>query len=282
MPCPTSSVTEIWRSALAAGVAGMARAHLERFLGSPTAESTAREALRQLRRSMDWSDGTSELEFTHLRLDQAGMWVRNEFICFLEMDDKGYSRTCPVDLAHIRAGMSPGMKNVKALCSVCASDPFTCSHVRGRTYVATRQLIGGTHCNVCGSMACQDHRDGDEHEVLCWHLVIGGEATELSIVDRPANGDARFCKIGVPIKDLVAELGPAFEPGMPVRCDQCLAVCQGLRSLRSEGQRAFVGYRPLRAEALRIEAEIVRNRPPVLGDHGRSPGLHSHSGCTTD
>ena len=95
----------------------MARARLEAVVGDrKEAERFARSALADYRAAMDWTEDTPEFEVAHFRLDEAGRWVRETFGCWLTRNGTSYQRTCPVDLAHDRIGLSPGLRNVIREC----------------------------------------------------------------------------------------------------------------------------------------------------------------------
>lgn len=209
----------------------MCQARLAYLRGDPTAQPTAREALTFLRAAVDNLDDQREQLDAHFGLDQAGRWVRATFGCSLEQDEKGYSRTCPVDLGHERWGSSIGADNAVRICMVCGQDARLCRHVAGRIYDARAQRIDGG-CNVCGSIDACDHKPGETYPIVCSRLITKVDLREISIVSRPADTGARFFKISVSTEALRASLGPdGWEPGMPVSCDRCLHPCGGLLEL---------------------------------------------------
>lgn len=215
---------------LARGQDAMSHARLAQFRGDPDAEAQAREALVALRAAVDNLDDLPEQFDAHYALDQAGRWVRETFGCSLAQDDKGYARTCPVDLGHHRMGMSVGAVNTVRICMICGEDPRACRHVAGRTYDAPAKRIRG-RCNVCNEEAC-DHAPGEPYPILCTRLITHVDVQEISLVRRPANTAARVFKIGVPTRELEDALGPdGWLPGMPVRCDRCLSPCDGLQEI---------------------------------------------------
>jgi hypothetical protein len=209
----------------------MARARLQVVMSDKaSAEATARAALADFAGAMNWLEDTPGFDVAHLRLDEAGRWIRETFGCWLTRDGADYSRTCPADLAHLRVGNSPGMKDVVRVCSVCGQDPRspTCRHIKGRAYPTTRRLIGDD-CNLCGRSGC-DHKDGDPGVADCWHLIVEVDLIEVSLVPRPAQPMARISEIDVDGELLEALLGPrGWKPGMDVSCDKCLRPCHGVR-----------------------------------------------------
>lgn len=209
----------------------MARARFHAAVGQESdAEPLARGALAEFAAAMNWLEDTPEFEVAHYRLDEAGRWIRETFGCWLAREGTSYTRTCPADIAHIRVGFSPGMKNVIRECSVCGQDPRspTCRHIKGRRYPAMRRLVEG-RCNLCGERTC-GHVDGEPGDVDCFHWIVSAEIDELSLVPRPADPMARIMKVSVPLSGLVATLGlQGWSPGQDVSCDLCLRPCGGVR-----------------------------------------------------
>ncbi len=209
------------------GQAMMASARFQSFLGDErTAEQQARGALSEFASAMNYLEDTPDFEIAHFRIDEAGQWIRESFGCSLSRTDSGYARTCPADLAHLRVGLSPGMKNVVRVCGVCGQEPTTCRHIRGRSYTTSRRLIGGL-CNLCGTEDCR-HSDDDFGEVVCAHRLTSFDIDEISMVARPAGHGARFQSIPVDEDKLASHLGPPWKPGMEVSCDKCLTPCTGV------------------------------------------------------
>jgi len=51
---------------------------------------------------------------------------------------------------------------------------------------------------------------------------------EVSLVNKPAQPEARITQISISASELQAELGDGFVPGMEVSCDKCLRPCGGV------------------------------------------------------
>jgi hypothetical protein len=164
------------------------------------AEDDTRAALSTLRSAVDWLEDTDRFDEAHAQLDEAGAYTRSTFGCWLHCDGAYYEQRCPVALAHNRVGMSIAFVVEESECTICHQAPETCSHVTGRVYNGER----------------------------CARLITKGRILEVSVVARPAQPDARFLAVSVPISDLVEALGPDFEPGMDVSCDRCLSPCDGV------------------------------------------------------
>lgn len=166
------------------------------------ADEYLREAMKALRRAMNWLEDTPDFDLAHHRLDQVGGLARRNQPrgCRLVRDGTKYSMECPVALAHNRVGLSIGYIIKKSSCSVCGADPVDCIHITGEEY-------GGKSCI---------------------RVIEEADLLEVSLVGRPAQPDARIESIGVAHRDIQDVLGDAFTPGVEVICDRCLKPCEGV------------------------------------------------------
>ena len=164
------------------------------------AEQSARSALAEFRSAMNWLEDSDHFDNAHQRIDEAGAYVRRTFGCQLHQEGMSYEQRCPVALAHNRIGFSVGMFIEQSECSICGADPATCQHITGRTY------------------------DGE----FCARKITKGRVTEVSLVGRPAQPDARIHQVTVDHAVLRDHLGPRWQPGVPVNCDKCLRPCTGI------------------------------------------------------
>lgn len=164
------------------------------------AEQVARGSLSAFRSAMDCLEDTERFAEAHQALDDAGVFVRRAFPCLLTWTGTHYEQRCPVALAHLRMGFSVGMIIRESECSICGKDPRRCWHIKGRTY------------------------DGE----MCVRIIRKADLIDVSLVDRPANPEARILSIEIPTSTLREQLGPDFASGVAVSCDRCLQACDGL------------------------------------------------------
>lgn len=160
------------------------------------------EAARALRSVMDHTEAGPTFDRAHSLIDEVGRVIRESSParCRLKFEDGAYHRTCDVDLAHLRFGMSPGFIIRESECSICKEDPQDCEHVRGEFY-------------------------DDEP---CIRVIKRADLLEISMVERPAYPEARIQSTSISNGELRARFGPDFSVGKPVQCDKCLSNCQGL------------------------------------------------------
>ncbi len=192
------------------------------------AESTSAGALALYRSSLNWAEDTDQEDDAHRALDEAGRFVREAFGCYLEHDGPNYRRTCPVDLGHNRLGLSIGGAASRT-CSLCGEDLSECEHLPGTAYL----VPGGTDelgwCRVCSEEECFEHSPDQLYRTRVITIIQEvGFVDEVSLVNKPAQPDARILSISLSAADLQATLGEDFEPGMEVSCDKCLSPCGGL------------------------------------------------------
>jgi hypothetical protein len=196
--------------------------------GSEGAEREARTALAFFERSLDWAEDTELEAEVHQRMDDAGRWVCSTFGCHLDWDGTAYYETCPVAIAHNRLGLSIGGA-ARRICSLCGDDLSECEHQRGTAYMVPGGHVDLGWCRVCLSKEACDHDPNELFRVSVVSIITEMDIEEVSIVNKPAQPEARFTRVSIPLADLKEALGPEFEPGIPVNCDKCLLDCAGLR-----------------------------------------------------
>lgn len=158
----------------------------------------------QLQEVMDRSEfrDPALFESAHELVDEVGTLLRRHYSesCILPYRDGAYYRECPVDLAHLRVGLSPEIRVLESKCSICNLDPEDCDHVPGEMY------------------------DGRE----CVSVITKAEPTAVAIVANPRQLVTRFTSIPAgTTAELSAALGPKFRPGVQLNCGLCLSDCAG-------------------------------------------------------
>lgn len=191
------------------------------------AEELARRALQLYRGALDWAEDTDLEDGAHRALDDAGRWVSETFGCHLERSGDKYFRTCPVDLAHNRLGLSIGGRSARRICSLCGGDVSECEHLKGTAYLVPGGPADLGWCRVCNEEECE-HSPDTHYRASVVSRITDIDMVEVSLVSKPANPEARFQRMSVDSDELRIALGPDFEPGMEVRCHKCLEPCEGL------------------------------------------------------
>lgn len=198
------------------------------------AEKAVDAAIEAAAKGFWWAEGGNDEDAMHELLHKIGRWRRRNLGCHLPYDGMQYHRQCLVDLAHLRLGMSIGFI-ANRICSICDEDLSECPHLRGRSYWV-RGGPGGSRaeCRVCRQKSCS-HRCDRLYRAPVIAVVTEGEIREVSIVNRPANPEARLTDVSVSVADLATGLDSHFIPGVTVSCDKCLGDCPGF--VRHEDDR---------------------------------------------
>ena len=207
-------------------------------LAPSVADSHARRALDLLWSALNWLEDTEYEDAVHEQLHETGRAVRQRFprTCILTWTGERYEHRCPVRLAHKRFGFSPGFIIGKKICSICGQDATECEHLPTRKY----KLIGGRgpdgKCTICHKADCVEHIEGNVYwERPSRHLTEIREMTELSLVSRPRQPDARI--YGLPLENnevLRRAAGTRFKLGDTLYCSMCLEPCPGFDYLDSD------------------------------------------------
>ncbi|RSM80470.1 hypothetical protein DL991_10085 [Amycolatopsis sp. WAC 01375] len=180
------------------------RAALSRTVPDPGHLQQLVEARAVLRSAMDHLEDAHRDDFAaaHTALDQLGRLLRQHYpsACVLPFRDGTYRQECPVELAHLRVGLSPRIRVIASHCSICNQDPEDCAHLPGRAY------------------------DGQR----CLSVITDAEIIDVALVGRPRLPDARITSWGIDLETLQTALGPTFSPGDQVLCGSCLSPCRGL------------------------------------------------------
>ena len=206
----------------------------ELLAGDPKeAEQRARAALDRVVRAFWWAEDRPEEEPVHELTHELGRWVRETFGCTILPRNGRYEQRCPVAIAHKRMGMSIGF-TAQRLCSLCGEDISECQHMPGTAYLVPGGIGPAGICPVCLSETCEEHYAAHTYRVSAIARVVSGDLQEISLVDRPAQPEARLTSIPLPTDKLQDVLGPGFTPGMPVSCDKCLSGCWGFTTLSSD------------------------------------------------
>jgi len=189
-----------------AGLGHLKAARREGLRGAD-AEQHLLDARAALATAMNHAEGADDALFakTHQALDETGRLMRTHFPrrCRIPFRDGAYFRECPVELGHLRVGMSIEADVERVRCSVCDGDLLDedgCPHIEGRT--------------------C----DGVE----CFGIVESADIKAVALVGRPDFPDARFTSIGYDVDYLTRQAGREFTPGTSLLCNECLSPCTGL------------------------------------------------------
>jgi hypothetical protein len=206
-------------------------------------EEHARRALR-LGAEAYWLAELTELaEREHRTLHAMGRWTVANFDCWLDYESGSYSTSCPVAIADLRMGFSPGFA-ARKMCSICDGDLSECPHVRGRLYWVRGSKHPGGRCRVCAAETCK-HRDDRLYKTCVIGIIKEVDVLrEVSVVDVPAQPLARLTKRPVSLKAIADSFGPGFVQGIEVGCTSCSLPYPGLPADRATALEEVLAESP--------------------------------------
>lgn len=216
------------RLAAADALRAEAQALLEQPAGQlEEAEKKTVAALAEYRSALDWAEDTDRREEIHEKLDAAGRWRRERFLCSIEYSDGKYWETCPVSLGHYRVGFSVGGVAYRA-CSICGFDFTECEHDPAGTYLVAGGTAVANHCRVCGVTDCAIHETHLMYDATPISIITEMRVDEVSLVSRPAFKDARIHRRELLARDLPLVDDQIVPAGALLTCNKCLNDCGGL------------------------------------------------------
>lgn len=173
-------------------------------------------------------------EDAHAAIHRAAFVKRGLFGCPIALRDDEYWTDCPINISHLRMGVSAGLVS-DFECSVCGELVEDCDHQMGEPYpkVAGRGADG--MCTLCESIDCE-HPEGETFLVQAHANARNIRATEVSFVARPRYPLAR-------IVEEVKDLGPLHDDPRVMRaaeqgdldCDADLGPCKGFNEMKDWG-----------------------------------------------
>lgn len=173
-------------------------------------------------------------EEAHVAIHRAAFLKRGLFGCPIVLRDEAYWSACPINISHLRMGVSAGLVS-DFECSVCGELIEECDHQMGQLYpkVAERTADGG--CTICASVDCQ-HPAGEAFLVQAYGNARSIKAGEISFVARPRYPLAR-------VVEHAKDMGPLHDDPRLIyaakrgdlNCDADLGPCRGFNEMRDWG-----------------------------------------------
>jgi hypothetical protein len=200
-------------------------------------EVPAREALSSAVRAFNLLEDLPEADDAHRLIHESGMFVSRHFGCRIELRDGLWRWHCPVVIAHLRVGQSPGFTAVR-ICSICRENimlPDRCMHMANETYEVT--VSDTLHC-PCGSRECRAHRAGEVIQVAPVAITEEVDSLqEISWVARPRDPLARIDEISYTSDQMASFMRTDIPSDMRViECFHCRQACTGLWDFETLGK----------------------------------------------
>jgi len=188
------------------------------------------EAEKYFRDALGWlidvtrlrPEGNRYFEMLH----EQGKTLKKLFACKILPDSEGkYSVSCPVVLAHISTGFSPGGSGIR-VCTICGENSLRCEHQSGERYddVICKKIHG--RCNICGERRCKHMKGTRFNNIRADIVIVNWRPDHIAATENPRDPFTRVTAFGLTTKDMEAYryVVPGFEPGISsLECCHCLS-----------------------------------------------------------
>ena len=167
----------------------------------------------------------------HEAIHRAAFVNRGLFGCPVVLRDDEYWTDCPINISHLRLGISAGLVS-DFDCSVCGEPVEDCDHQMGQPYPTVAGRTADRKCTLCDSVDCE-HPEGDIFLVKAHANARSFLAGEVSFVARPRYPLAR-------IVEEVKDMGPMRDDPRVIEaakqgclnCDADLGPCRGFNEMK--------------------------------------------------
>lgn len=133
------------------------------------------------------------MEVAHAAIHRAAFLKRGLFGCPIVLRDDEYRTNCPINISHLRMGVSAGIAS-DFECSICGEPVEDCDHRMGQFYPKTAGRTGEGTCTICNSVDCE-HPEGQIVLVQAKANALNITVAEVSFVARPRYPLARIVEV---------------------------------------------------------------------------------------
>lgn len=171
------------------------------------------------------------MEEAHAAIHRAAFLKRGLYGCPIVLRDDEYKTDCPINLSHLRMGVSAGLVS-DFECSICGEPVEDCDHQMGQFYAKAARRTEEGRCSICSSVNCE-HSEGEMVLVQAHANALNIRAAEVSFVARPRYPLAR-------IVEESKDMGPlhddprvqAAAKNGNLNCDADLGPCKGFNEMK--------------------------------------------------
>ena len=188
------------------------------------AKQEIQDAIDQISRAFWWSEDTDIEEREHNALHKIAKWKRDNFGCYLKLEDGEYRTYCPIRITHKKVGFSIGTTG-DVICSICRKDASECVHRSDRSYWIRGGKGQEGKCTVCSEKKCTIHIPDYLYRITPSRILTNQVLHEVSMVRKPASPESRLSYLPISRKELEASIG-AMDDGMKYVCSACSS-CPG-------------------------------------------------------
>ncbi len=174
------------------------------------------------------------MEQAHEAIHRAAFVKRGLFGCPIVLRDDQFWSDCPVNLSHLRLGVSAGLVS-DFECFICGELVEDCDHQMGHFYPKIATRSADEKCSVCGAIDCE-HPIGETFLVEAYANARNIRAGEVSFVARPRYPLARIVQESKDMGDMADDprIRYAAQHG-DLNCDADLGPCKGFNEMKNWG-----------------------------------------------
>jgi hypothetical protein len=195
-------------------------------------ESHVKKSVSAAMNALNFLEDHELMENAHDAVHRAAFVKRGLFGCPIVLRDDEFWSDCPINLSHLRVGVSAGLVS-DFECFICGELVEDCDHQMGQFYpkVAARSVDG--KCSLCGAVDCE-HPVGETFLVQAYANARNIRAGELSFVARPRYPLARVVQESKDLGDMGDDprVRHAAQHG-DLNCDADLGPCKGFNEMKS-------------------------------------------------
>ncbi|PVW04420.1 hypothetical protein DEA06_10490 [Microbacterium sp. Gd 4-13] len=172
------------------------------------------------------------MEVAHAAIHRAAFLKRGLFGCPVLLRDDEYRTDCPINISHLRMGVSAGLVS-DFECSICGELVEDCDHQMGQLYPKVASRTDEGTCTICDSVHCE-HSEGEILLVRAHANALNIRAAEVSFVARPRYPLARIVEESKDMGPLHDDprLRDAAKHGN-LNCDADLGPCKGFNEMKN-------------------------------------------------
>lgn len=172
------------------------------------------------------------MEEAHAAIHRAAFLKRGLFGCPVVFRDDEYRTDCPINISHLRMGVSAGLVS-DFECSICGELVEDCDHQMGQLYPKVASRTDEGTCTICDSVHCE-HSEGEILLVQAHANALNIRAAEVSFVARPRYPLARIVEESKDMGPLHDDprLRDAAKHGN-LNCDADLGPCKGFNEMKN-------------------------------------------------
>lgn len=169
-------------------------------------------------------------EDAHAAIHRAAFVKRGLFGCPIVLRDGEYWTDCPINISHLRMGVSAGLVSDME-CAICGELIEDCTHQPGQLYPKDAGRDAAGRCTLCDSVDCE-HPEGETFLVPAYGVARSITAGEISFVVRPRYPLAR-------VVEETRDMGQLHDDPQVIHaathgelnCDADLGPCKGFNEM---------------------------------------------------